>query len=59
VLHAARPLRDAYSGSIRINGFDLSYVMHGRGTRVVFVHGAISDHRLWEPQRAAIADYFL
>jgi pimeloyl-ACP methyl ester carboxylesterase len=38
-----------------VNGTALAYVDHGRGTPVVFVHGALSDHRLWEPQREACA----
>jgi pimeloyl-ACP methyl ester carboxylesterase len=37
------------------NGTTLAYVEQGRGTPVVFVHGAVSDHRLWEPQRDACA----
>lgn len=37
------------------NGTTLAYVDQGRGTPVVFVHGAVSDHRLWEPQRDACA----
>lgn len=37
------------------NGADLSYVSQGSGAPVVFVHGAVSDLRFWEPQRAAFA----
>ena len=37
------------------NGTTLAYVEQGHGTAVVFVHGAVSDHRLWEPQRDACA----
>jgi pimeloyl-ACP methyl ester carboxylesterase len=37
------------------NGTTLAYVGQGRGTPVVFVHGAVSDHRLWGPQRDACA----
>lgn len=40
---------------IRANGADLSYVEQGQGTPVVFVHGAVGDHRYWEPQREAFA----
>ncbi len=41
---------------IRLNGVDLSYVEQGQGTPVVFVHGAASDLRFWEPQRAQFAE---
>lgn len=37
------------------NGTMLAYLEQGGGTPVVFVHGAMSDHRLWEPQRDACA----
>jgi pimeloyl-ACP methyl ester carboxylesterase len=37
------------------NGTTLAYLEQGHGTPVVFVHGAVSDHRLWEPQRDACA----
>jgi pimeloyl-ACP methyl ester carboxylesterase len=37
------------------NGVNLTYVDEGEGTPVVFVHGAISDLRFWESQRAAFA----
>jgi pimeloyl-ACP methyl ester carboxylesterase len=36
-----------------VNGVELSYVEEGKGTPVVFVHGAVSDLRYWEPQRQA------
>jgi pimeloyl-ACP methyl ester carboxylesterase len=38
-----------------VNGVCLSYLDEGRGAPVVCVHGAFSDHRNWEPQRALIA----
>jgi pimeloyl-ACP methyl ester carboxylesterase len=37
------------------NGADLAYFEEGKGTPVVFVHGAVADLRFWEPQRAAFA----
>lgn len=40
---------------ISVNGTTIRYWEQGRGVSVVFVHGAISDHRYWEPQREAIA----
>ena len=40
---------------MRANGIDLEYVEQGKGTPVVFVHGAVSDLRYWEPQRDAFA----
>ena len=40
---------------VSVNGTTISYVEQGRGAPVVFVHGAISDHRYWEPQRKAVA----
>src|SRR5688572_5576549 len=40
---------------LRANGTDLSYVDQGTGAPIVFVHGAVGDLRLWEPQRDAVA----
>ena len=37
-----------------IEGVTLSYVDEGRGPSVVFVHGAFTDHRVWELQRTAV-----
>jgi pimeloyl-ACP methyl ester carboxylesterase len=42
----------------RVNGTTIRYWEQGRGVPVVFVHGAISDHRYWEPQREAIASKY-
>jgi pimeloyl-ACP methyl ester carboxylesterase len=36
-------------------GFDMPYLEQGSGAPVIFVHGAYSDHRIWEPQREATA----
>jgi pimeloyl-ACP methyl ester carboxylesterase len=36
----------------------LAQRMHGQGAPVVFVHGSNSDHRVWEPQRKAVARHF-
>ena len=38
-----------------VNGARLPYVEEGSGEPVVFVHGAVSDHRTWDRQRAALA----
>jgi len=38
-----------------VNGVELSSLEQGTGTPVVFVHGAFSDPRFWEPQRQAVA----
>jgi pimeloyl-ACP methyl ester carboxylesterase len=38
-----------------VNGVRLQYLEHGSGEPVVFVHGAMSDHRAWEPVRDEIA----
>lgn len=41
-----------------VNGVSLRYIEQGQGAPVVFVHGAFSDLRAWEPQREAVArDY--
>jgi pimeloyl-ACP methyl ester carboxylesterase len=34
----------------------LKYVDEGQGEPVLFVHGAVSDHRVWEEQRKAIVE---
>lgn len=41
-----------------VNGTTLSYVEQGQGVPVVFVHGAFSDLRAWEPQREAVANRY-
>ena len=43
------------SRRLPVNGVDLSYIDQGTGVPVVFVHGAFSDYRYWEPQRQAVA----
>jgi pimeloyl-ACP methyl ester carboxylesterase len=40
---------------LSIDGAVVTYVEQGRGVPVVLVHGAFSDHRVWETQREAIA----
>lgn len=41
-----------------VDGATLSYVEQGERVPVVFVHGAFSDLRAWEPQREAIARHY-
>ena len=38
-----------------VNGVRIQYLEDGSGAPVVFVHGAVSDHRAWEPVRDEIA----
>ncbi len=38
-----------------INGTAITYLEQGTATSVVFLHGAFSDHRIWEPQREPVA----
>jgi pimeloyl-ACP methyl ester carboxylesterase len=40
---------------IEVNGMRLSYVDEGSGEPIVFVHGAFSDLRVWEPIREEVA----
>lgn len=42
-------------GDMQIGDAALAYVDEGEGTPVLFVHGAISDLRAWEPYRESIA----
>jgi pimeloyl-ACP methyl ester carboxylesterase len=43
---------------VRANGLEIAYERVGDGPPLVFVHGAASDGRLWQPQLAALADEF-
>lgn len=43
---------------LRANGVELAYVEQGRGTPVVFVHGAVLDLHYWEPQRDAFSKQY-
>lgn len=45
-------------GQAEVHGVKLTYVEQGKGIPVVFVHGALSDHRVWEPQREAVAQHY-
>ena len=46
----------AEEGTMPIGEAELSYVSEGEGVPVVFVHGAISDLRVWDAYRPIIAD---
>jgi pimeloyl-ACP methyl ester carboxylesterase len=56
-LHA-QPSQSPAVRQARVNGTTLRYVEQGHGLPVVFLHGAISDHRYWERQRDAIASRY-
>ena len=43
------------AGRVHVKGVDLVHVEQGGGVPVVFAHGAVGDHRFWEPQREAFA----
>ncbi len=40
---------------VEVNGVHIGYTEHGSGIPVVFVHGSMSDRRIWEAQRPDIA----
>jgi pimeloyl-ACP methyl ester carboxylesterase len=40
---------------VSVNGTTLTYLHQGSGTPVVLLHGAFSDHRIWEAQRDVVA----
>ena len=41
--------------TVSVNGTTLTYLQQGSGTPVVLLHGAFSDHRIWETQRDVVA----
>jgi len=43
---------------VTVNGTTIRYWEQGRGVPVVFVHGAISDHRNWENQREVVSKHY-
>ena len=43
---------------VEVNGVRLSYVEHGSGEPILFVHGAFTDLRAWEPTREAVAKHY-
>ena len=54
----ARAAESLQTRQLPVNGVDLSYLDQGTGAPVVFVHGAFSDLRFWEPQRQAVAQQY-
>ena len=42
----------------KVNGTTLAYCEQGEGAPVVFVHGALSDVRIWQAQREALAQKY-
>jgi pimeloyl-ACP methyl ester carboxylesterase len=49
------------AGTVRylnVNGMDMPYVEQGKGPPLVLVHGAVSDLRTWDRQRAALATHY-
>jgi pimeloyl-ACP methyl ester carboxylesterase len=54
VAFAAMP-PEAHAAEIAANGTTLGYEEVGDGPVVLFVHGAMSDHRVWLPYRDPIA----
>jgi hypothetical protein len=57
VLSAGCQISSLRSGSVpaikqaKVDGATLAYLEQGQGVPVVFVHGAIADHRTWDAQR--------
>ena len=43
---------------VEVNGANITYTEQGTGVPVVFVHGSMSDRRIWEAQRADIASRY-
>jgi len=56
VTGAAEP--EAGMRSIRVNGVELHYIDRGRGESVVFVHGALDDYRMWEPELEPFTQHY-
>lgn len=52
---AAPAVATTETGVMPVDGAELSYVEQGEGAPIVFVHGAISDARVWEGYAERIA----
>lgn len=54
---SARPAPEAGAyETIALNGCEVAYVERGSGDPVIFVHGGISDLRIWEKQMAPFSE---
>lgn len=40
---------------VQVNGVELPYIQSGQGIPVVFVHGSMSDYRIWDAERPAVS----
>lgn len=49
---------DAVTGSLPVNGSVLDYAQRGEGVPVLFLHGAVTDRRMWEPHLAIAAAHY-
>ena len=49
------PVDRLQTKQVQINGIELPYIEEGHGIPVVFVHGSMSDYRIWEAERPAVA----
>lgn len=55
---APAPTIGAHTRQVEVNGVRLTYSEQGSGAPVVMVHGSLSDLRIWEAQRLAIAQRY-
>jgi pimeloyl-ACP methyl ester carboxylesterase len=55
---APAPTIGAHTRQVEVNGVRLTYSEQGSGVPVVMVHGSVSDLRIWEAQRLAIAQRY-
>jgi 3-oxoadipate enol-lactonase len=49
---------DRDGGFEEVSGARLYFEISGRGEPVVLVHAGIADHRMWDPQVAALASAY-
>ncbi len=50
--------QDGTIRQIEVNGAFLPYAVEGQGPTVVFLHGALAYHRMWQRHQAALADRY-
>jgi non-heme chloroperoxidase len=43
---------------VNVDGGELSYVDKGSGEPIIFLHGALEDYRVWEPQIDRFSEHF-